>query len=535
MNFGEMMKKYWTSMLGVLFVLVAFITLFQYTVDRGWVTDSMKMAIGLLVGAGLAAAGYNLASKPKWAVVSQIVMGVAASVLYMTISFSGIYYELLDSLTVLLGMGLVTVVLALYAYRNHSRLLVNISMAGGIISPLMMRPETDQVFALFLYLLVMNAAFIYLSVVKRWLELRIAAFCGTWILYAVYFFHFEPSLDGVWSMAIRYALSAFLFYQIAFLVSSWYNKRSFEGLDMYLGIANGVLFGFWSLLIWQNDLHYAYPIALIGFVFLLSGTVVNRLLLKVDVAAAVYWTVGLFLILLSLNQAGSGMEIKPLVNVYIWGGVAVALVLLGQFNKWLIATIFSVSIWFFVGLYWYVVTWSTPRGEWFGVYIPFLNWGAIAWVLLAAIGFYYATRLRIDEFGQTANRVLANVYSALSHFIIGGLLSRQIENIFTEYFPDAPSVYMNVTLTVTWGIYALLLFLWGAFQREKWYKWFGSVVLVFVAIKAIFMDLSGQESLYKVMALLLLGAISFTITWINGRWSALPNKEQAQHQDQTRL
>ncbi|MGO4697360.1 hypothetical protein AB4Z50_24035 [Paenibacillus sp. 2TAB26] len=32
------------------------------------------------------------------------------------------------------------------------------------------------------------------------------------------------------------------------------------------------------------------------------------------------------------------------------------------------------------------------------------------------------------------------------------------------------------------------------------------------------MDLSGQEALYKVGVLLILGAISFFITWINSKW-----------------
>jgi hypothetical protein len=77
---------------------------------------------------------------------------------------------------------------------------------------------------------------------------------------------------------------------------------------------------------------------------------------------------------------------------------------------------------------------------------------------------------------------------------------------------------VSLTLSVVWGIYALLLFLWGAYRRQMTFRWFGSAVLLFVAIKAIFLDLSGEQALYKVLVLLALGGISFLATWINGKW-----------------
>ncbi|MFX3633109.1 MAG: DUF2339 domain-containing protein [Candidatus Pristimantibacillus sp.] len=516
----NLLRKHWTSLLGVLFVLTAFVTLFKYTIDQGWITDWMKIGVGLLIGAGLSIIGLKLAGKQKWAVTGQIVLGLGASILYATFAFSGIYYRLWDSMTVLLGMAAVTAALTYYAYRFDSRLVMNIALAGGLLSPLLMRPETDQVFTLFLYLLVMNSAFLFMSIVKGWSELRTASFIGSWLMYIVYFFQFTPDMDGMWSMPFRYALAAFLFYQIGLLVSSWMNKLYFDGLNLYLSLVNGVMFGFWALLLLNGDIHYGYPLAFIGVIYIVCGTLINRLLDKIEVASAVYWSVGFLLVLLAVNQAGSGMEIQPLVSVLVWGGVAVALALIGQYKRWILLTIFSLGIWFIVGFYWYIVTWSTPRGEWFGTYIPFLNWSAMAWFLLAGLGFYFSMRVSMPSFTQSANRVMSNVYALLSHLIVGGLLTRQIENIFTEYFVDAPSLYLNLSLTLSWGIYALILILWGAYRQQSLFRWFGASVLVLTAIKAIFMDLSGKESLYKVVVLLVLGGISFLITWINGKWAA---------------
>src|SRR4029453_16336485 len=161
----EMVNKHWTSLLGVLFVLAAFITLFKYSVDQGWITEAMKIGFGLLSGTGISIIGFKLASRLARSAIGEILIGMGACILYATFSFAGIYYRLWEPMTVLLGMSAVTVGISVYAFRFQSRLLMIMAMAGGLLSPLLMRPETDQVFALFLYLLVLNSAFLFLSIV----------------------------------------------------------------------------------------------------------------------------------------------------------------------------------------------------------------------------------------------------------------------------------------------------------------------------------------------------------------------------------
>lgn len=514
----DMVNKHWTSMLGVLFVMAAFITLFKYSMDQGWITEAMKIGLGLLSGAGIGIAGLKLASRKPLNPIGEIIIGMGACILYATFSFAGIFYRLWEPMTILLGMSAVTIGISVYAYKFHSRLLMNMAMAGGLLSPLLMRPETDQVFALFLYLLVINVAFLFLSIAKGWHELRIISFLGSWLLYIVYFIHYNPSTEGYWSMPIRYALAAFLFYTVGLMVSSWRNKLCFDGIDLYLNAANGILFGFWALLILYGEVDYGYILAFIGIVYLLGSYVVYQLTGKITTSSAGFFLGGLLLILVSVSSIGGGYESKPLITVLLWGCIAIIAAAIGHMKRWLLLSLCSLVTWFLVGAYWYVVTWDTPRGEWFGMYIPFLNWGAIAWMLLAALGFYFSRQLVIPQITEQANRILVRVYALFAHLIVGGLLTRQIENIFTEYLNESSSVYMQLALSVSWGCYALLLILWGAYYREQLFRWFGSIVLVLVAIKAIFMDLSGQEALYKVGVLLLLGAISFFITWINGKW-----------------
>lgn len=512
-------RKHWTSLLGVLFILGAFVTLFKYSIEQGWITDNMKIGFGLLSGAGLCTAGLTLATRNvKWLSAVQIVIGLGACILYSTFSFAGIYYGLWSPMTVLIGMTAVTAGVSFYAYRFDSRLLMNIALAGGLLSPLLMQPETDQVLTLFLYLLVMNSAFFFLSIAKRWSELRIHAFIGTWIIYGVYYVHFDPSTEGLWSLPFQYALAAFLFYLVGFLISSWINNRCFDGWNLYLSLANGILFGCWAIFILQGDLHYAYILGFIGLVYMISGGIIYRLTGRTDMASASQMLGGLLMLLLAFTHLGSGMDMKPLVNVFIWGGIAGVLAIIGVIKRLAFASVSSIAIWFIVGCYWFIVTWDSPRGEWFGTFIPFLNWGAMSWILLAVIGFYYSTKGIVSEKVKGSEGLLSNLFALLSHFIVGGLLTVQIQNVYLVYFNGASNQLMQLSLTVSWGIYALLLFVWGAYRRQLLFRAFGSVVLLIVACKAMFMDLEGKEMLFKVLVLLLLGGISFLITWINGRW-----------------
>lgn len=515
-------RRHWTSLLGILFILAAFITLFKYSLDQQWITDGIKIGSGLLTGAGLCAGGLGLTKRggEKWQAAVQTMIGLGACVLYATFSFAGIYYDFWSPMTVLIGMSAVTAGVAAYAHRFDSRLLMIIALAGGLLSPLLMQPETDQAFTLFLYLLVMNAVFFLLSVVKKWTELRLVAFVGTWAIYAAYYIHFDPFTDGLWSKPIRYALATFAFYLIAFLLSSWKSGRRFDGLNLYASFANSVLFGCWAIPILHGDLHYAYILASIGVAHLAAGLAIWRLDKRLGVASISHLLGGGLLLLLAVAGVGSGRSAKPLIDVFVWGGIAGVLATIGQIRRSAVICGGAVLIWLSVGIYWFAVTWTTPRGDWFGTFIPFLNWGALSWMLLALIGFRFAVKgvgLRSDSDAEL-RAWLPDIFALLSHLIVGGLLTVQIQNVHLVYFDGASRQLEQLSLSLAWGVYALLLFLWGAYSRQVLFKYFGSAMLLVVAFKAILLDLSGQQMLYKVVVLLLLGGISFLVTWINGKW-----------------
>ncbi|NLL05716.1 MAG: DUF2339 domain-containing protein [Clostridiaceae bacterium] len=512
----DLLRKHWITLLGAIFTFMAFSYSFKYAVDNGWISDELKIGIGIMAASALIIFGITMEQKGN-SILSEILNGLGVALLYTTFSFAGIYYSLWTPMTVFLAMTVVTLALAVYSFKFNFRILMNLSILGALISPIVMKSQGDQVFTLFLYLLVINSIFFFVSVSKGWLELRLIPFIGTWTLFSVYYFYFEPEIKVA---PFTYAVSAFIFYIVGFLVSSWKEKKNFDGLNLYLGIANGAIFGLWAYGIMHDIISFSIILGAMGLVYLTAAAITYSITKKNSFPVVANFVASMILIILSASEIGAGSAFKPIITVFMWAFIAAIVLILGQIKEKDYLKLSAAIIWIFIGTYWYGVTWFTPIGEWFNTFIPILNWSGMAWVTLAVLGFYFSLNVKFDFASkdplESDRKFVSSAFSVVSHLIVGGLLTFQIDNLWKEYSINSFDLWL--TLSVTWGIYALLLFLWGAYSKQSFFRWFGSVVLVVVAVKTIFYDLSDSEMIYKILAMFILALITFAISYINNRW-----------------
>lgn len=517
----ELIRKHWITLLGAIFTFMAFSYSFKYAVDKGWISDGLKIGIGIIAASAFIISGITIQQKGN-NLLSEILNGLGIALLYTTFSFAGIYYSLWTPMTVFIAMAAVTLALAAYAFKFNFRILMNLSILGALISPIIMKSQGDQVFTLFLYLLVINSIFFFVSVSKRWLELRLIPFIGTWILFSVYYLYFIP---GSWVAPFRYAISAFIFYIVGFLISSWKENKNFDGLNLYLGIANGAIFGLWSYVIMHDVTNFAFILAGMGLIYLTAAAVTYSISKEYSFTVMTNFFAAILLLIISCSEIGAGSDMKPIISVFMWTIIAALVLVIGQLRNKDYLKLTAATIWIFICAYWYAVTWFTPIGEWFNTFIPILNWSGMAWVALAILGFYFSLKVGFDFASKDPSgydkKFVSNFFSVTSHLIVGGLLTFQIDNLWKEY--TITSFDLWLTLSVTWGIYALLLFLWGAYSKQSFFRWFGSAVLIIVAVKTIFYDLSESEMIYKILAMFILALITFAISFINSKWKDQQN------------
>ncbi|MDP4181865.1 MAG: DUF2339 domain-containing protein, partial [Bacillota bacterium] len=418
----DLFKRHWITLLGAMFMFLTFSYLFKFAVDKGWISNQIKIVIGITAGAGFIIGGVGAGHKGKSA-INEILTGLGTSLLYTTFAFAGIYYTMWNPMTVFLLMVAVTLAVSVYSFKFDLRVLMNIGFLGALFAPMVMRSE-NSIFTLFLYLLVINSAAFFVSVNKKWSELRLIPFVGTWILFSTYYVYFHPSS---WQVPFRYSAAAFIFFVVGFVISSWKDGKNFNGLNLYLGISNGVMFGIWSLIIMNNVTPFSLILGAIGTIYIGASLVIYKMVNKFTVAVMTKFFAGALFILIALNDIGNGHDIKPMISVYLWIFVAIIILIVGQIKNIDYLKLAAICIWVITGSYWYITTWVTPLGNWFGTFIPILNFSGLAWALLAAFGFYLSVKLKFKLFkneidNESFNYYISNTFSIISHIIVGGLL-----------------------------------------------------------------------------------------------------------------
>jgi len=140
---------------------------------------------------------------------------------------------------------------------------------------------------------------------------------------------------------------------------------------------------------------------------------------------------------------------------------------------------------------------------------------------LAISGFIFSHKIvekptNDDKNESIRSRDVSLTLSIASHLVVGGLLTIQIQNTWDAY--DLQFMTVGVFLSLSWMIYALLIFTWGAYSNQKIFRILGSLVIGITSLKVFFLDLTKPSTIYIVMLLLIIGVIILTIARIDKFW-----------------
>ncbi len=511
-------KKNWITFLGVFFVFMSFLYFLKLAFDSGWVPPVGRAAIGLTIGLSGLFAGYSLFRKHQ-SLSSEVIAGLGMSVMYATFAYASFSDQIRWSVnTLFISMISLSSLVTYVSYRFNMRALISLSIIGGLITPIVIKANPDQDMVLFLYVLVLNVASLYLSAVKKWHELRIISFVATVVIFCSYYIYFDPEH---WTRPFFYVSSLFFVYVIGLISASWYEKDRFEGLNLYLGMINAIHYVFWSIFILNAfTLSYTIPMMIVGLVFIAAGTIIFKISKEATLPVGLYYLLGIVVLAIAVGDLGTlfatpGMNY--VVNASMWLALACFVVFVGELIKQDAAKYIGIGIWGITMIHWYAVAWDVEWVRWFGVkYIPFINPGALVWMGLATSGFIFS-RIMLKKAKRERDRSISTLLAIASHAVIGGLLTLQIDNVWEAY--NVTAIKLSLVLSIVWFFYALLLFLWGAYTKSIIFKRLGTIVIVVSSFKVIFFDLQGEDSLYKVLSLFIIGVLTLGIAYVNSRWS----------------
>lgn len=165
----------WESLVGVrlfswmaaISIALAAIFFLRLSIDRGWLNEPIRMAIGILTGAGLLAACEWKAAR-RYPVTANALDAAGIATLFSTIFASHALWGLLGVTLAFLLMALVAAVAVALAIRRDSPFIALLGLVGGFATPALLSTGEDRPLALFGYLLLLNAGLSWVALSRRW-------------------------------------------------------------------------------------------------------------------------------------------------------------------------------------------------------------------------------------------------------------------------------------------------------------------------------------------------------------------------------
>jgi uncharacterized membrane protein len=170
----------WEQLVGVkLFSAVAAVALvlaavffLRYSLDQGWLSPAVRVAIGIVVATALLVA-CELRAAHRYRVTANALDAAAIAILFSTFFAAHSLWNLIPS-TVTFGLlALVTVVAVLLSIRHDSIFIAVLGLVGGFATPALLSTGENRPIPLFVYLLLLNVGLAWVAVRKKWPVLTI--------------------------------------------------------------------------------------------------------------------------------------------------------------------------------------------------------------------------------------------------------------------------------------------------------------------------------------------------------------------------
>lgn len=170
--------EWWLNKVGIGLLLFGTAFLFKFSVDQDWITPTVRVGIGLALGALLVMLGLRVYTDRRS--FSQVLLGGGIGVFYITGYAAFGMYALVPYTVAFAFMVMVTLMAFTFALQQDGAVLALIGTLGGFGTPFLLYDGTGEVTGLVLYasLILAGAGAIYLY--KGWRSLLLTSFAGAW-------------------------------------------------------------------------------------------------------------------------------------------------------------------------------------------------------------------------------------------------------------------------------------------------------------------------------------------------------------------
>jgi len=165
----------WESLVGVklfswiagIALVISAVSFLRYSIDHGWLSPPIRMAIGLLAGVALLAV-CELKAARKYPITANALDGAGIAVLFATFFSAHALWQLMPVVPTFVAMALVAATAVVLAIRRDSLFIALLGLVGGFATPVMLSSALDKPLPLFGYLVILNVGLAWVAYHRGW-------------------------------------------------------------------------------------------------------------------------------------------------------------------------------------------------------------------------------------------------------------------------------------------------------------------------------------------------------------------------------
>jgi uncharacterized membrane protein len=217
-QFETEMGLRWVNRIGAFTLVLAVAFFFKLAVDNEWIGPAGRVILGVLAGCATLAAA-DLLWKRGHLVYAQGVSGMGIAILYLTFYASFAFYGLVPYAPAFVLLVCCTALACALALRYDAAIIATLGLLGGYSTPVLLSRGQDSPWMFFGYILLLDAAAVWLHRLRSWRQLSALSMAASAFLFQRWwdtYFAPEKRLAATAFVAAAYVLfvsvpSAWLF------------------------------------------------------------------------------------------------------------------------------------------------------------------------------------------------------------------------------------------------------------------------------------------------------------------------------------
>lgn len=481
--------------IGVLMILAGFGWFVSYAFAHNWIGPVGRITLGVLVGSLITIFGTFRLDKNKVQGISFTILGSALVV--MSVLAGQYYYNFFSPMVVLLIVFFVSIYVSISAVARSFENLAVYGLLISLLAPFLSHTSQIDLVIMYMYLFVISATSIWISVAKNWPEIVPIGITGI-LLYSLPIFlgdRIDITTTKYVILFLSYLIS--ILYLVVNNFSLIKNELKLGSSDVYLTIANtAIILGFTTMLvptIYQSLVISAWMLVYAFSGFLVFTKTKNEKMFFVHSLISIL----LLAIATSIELNGNTLVIAFAIEAAI---ISVASFVVTE--KIRIAGYFTLLM-VVPGL---MSMQSLTSSKWSSG-IMHSDFAVLALIasILAILGIFFS----INKDNEKSVFKVHHLLYILSTFYIYSIIWLSSHFLFIN---SDMAVFISLAI---FTIVGLLTHFIGLFNHHVVLKNYGMALLILVVIRLVFVDVWKMELALRIVTFIVLGVMFISTAFIS--------------------